>query len=64
MNVQQKLSSVSQKDNASDIAQARTIQILDLNLKSDPNHRKIPIYSKLFGKNCLKILQIIVQRLS
>ncbi len=35
MNVQQKLSSVSQKDNASDIAQARPIKIFGLNLKSD-----------------------------
>ncbi len=35
MNVQQKLSSVSQKDNASDIAHARSIQIFGLNLKSD-----------------------------
>jgi hypothetical protein len=35
MNVQRKLSSVSQKNNASDIAQARPIKIFDLNLKSD-----------------------------
>jgi hypothetical protein len=35
MNVQQKLSYVSQKDNASYIAQARPIRIFGLNLKSD-----------------------------
>jgi hypothetical protein len=35
MNVRQKLSSVSQKDNASDKAQAQPIKILSLNLKCD-----------------------------
>jgi hypothetical protein len=35
MNVRQKLSSFSQKDNASDIAQARPIKIFGLNLKSE-----------------------------
>ncbi len=35
MNMQRKLSPVSQKDNASDIAQARPIKIFGLNLKSD-----------------------------
>jgi hypothetical protein len=35
MNVRQKLISVSQKDNASDIAQARPLKIFGLNLKSD-----------------------------